>query len=99
MTKTLKVRMLYSVLIAIVLAPVVLLAIASAVAKRPANLGVRDGRLADCPSQPNCVCSQASDTSHSVAAIPFTDTPSEVMARVRRTVEALPGARVITADE
>ena len=29
--------------------------------RKPANLGVVDGRLADCPSSPNCVATQAGD--------------------------------------
>lgn len=41
--------------------------------KRPAGLGARDGRLAPCPTSPNCVSSQAdaSDAEHHVAPLPF----------------------------
>lgn len=40
---------------------------------RPADLGIRDGRLAPCPATPNCVASQVDpdDTEHHVAAIKF----------------------------
>ncbi len=40
---------------------------------RPADLGVRDGRLAPCPPTPNCVASQvdSGDAEHYVAAIRF----------------------------
>ncbi len=40
---------------------------------RPADLGVRDGRLAPCPPTPNCAASQAdpADAEHYVAPIRF----------------------------
>lgn len=37
---------------------------------RPATLGVKDGRLAICPSTPNCVSSQSIDKEHAIE--PFT---------------------------
>ncbi len=41
--------------------------------RRPADLGVRDGRLAACPTSPNCVSSfePAADAEHHVAPLPF----------------------------
>ena len=33
----------------------------SALAKKPDNLGVNEGRLTACPPSPNCVCSQDED--------------------------------------
>ncbi len=41
--------------------------------KRPDLLGVRDGRLAPCPTSPNCVSSQmpADDAEHHVEALAF----------------------------
>jgi len=40
---------------------------------RPADLGIRDGRLAPCPPTPNCVASQvdSADAEHYVAPIGF----------------------------
>jgi uncharacterized protein (DUF1499 family) len=40
---------------------------------RPTNLGIHDGKLAACPSTPNCVNSQApaSDAEHAIAPIEF----------------------------
>lgn len=34
---------------------------------RPDNLGVQEGRLALCPSSPNCVTGQADDERHRIA--------------------------------
>ena len=60
--------------------------------KRPTHLGVRDGRLAACPSSPNCVCSADCDSTHSIEPLRFTDSPEEawrrlesVLANLRRT--------------
>jgi len=65
--------------------------------RRPGNLGVRDGRLAPCKRSPNCVSSQAdpADREHYIAPIPFTGT----MADLRRVVESMERATVITAQD
>ena len=61
--------------------------------KRPANLGVRDGRLAPCKRSPNCVSSQAdpSDREHYIAPIAFAGS----MQQLRRAIEALALATII----
>ncbi len=38
---------------------------------RPTNLGVKDGKLADCPDSPNCVCSQSSAPGAKIASLPM----------------------------
>lgn len=38
---------------------------------RPDNLGITNGLLADCPSKPNCVNSQAADEDHAIAAFTY----------------------------
>ena len=67
--------------------------------RRPANLGVRDGRLARCKRTPNCVSSQAdpADRGHFIEPIAFAGTPAAALAALRQVVEAAPGARVIRA--
>jgi uncharacterized protein (DUF1499 family) len=59
--------------------------------RRPANLGVKDGRLAPCKPTPNCVSSQASpdDAEHYIAPI------QGDLADVRKAVDAMPRATVI----
>ena len=61
--------------------------------KRPANLGVKDGRLAPCRRTPNCVCSQAEaqDREHYIAPIAFRGS----MQDLRRAIESMPRAIVI----
>lgn len=55
----------------ILLIPVVLLAIRSAMSQRPTNLGVQDGKLAPCPSSPNCVSSQTDSEQHAIEPLAF----------------------------
>jgi uncharacterized protein (DUF1499 family) len=66
-----KKTMIYLVIALIVLAPVIFFAILSMLGKKPANLGVENGRLASCPSSPNCVSTQATDEVHRIKAILF----------------------------
>ena len=66
---------------------------------RPASLGVRQGRLAPCPSSPNCVSSQAGDEVHRVAPIPFTGTAGAAIGRLTQIVRSLPRSSVITSTE
>jgi uncharacterized protein (DUF1499 family) len=66
--------------------------------KRPGNLGVMGGRLAPCKRTPNCVSSQAdpSDAEHYIAPIAFR---GNAIAGVRKAVEAMPRATVISEKE
>ena len=66
---------------------------------RPASLGVRQGRLAPCPSSPNCVSSLADDEMHRVAPLPFSGTAAAAIDRLAGTVRSLPRASVITATD
>ena len=64
--------------------------------KRPANLGLKDGRLAPCKRTPNCVSSQAdpADREHYIAPIAFRGP----MHALRQAVESMPRATVINAE-
>jgi uncharacterized protein (DUF1499 family) len=58
--------------------------LAACTGKRPNNLGVRDDRLAACPSSPNCVSSQASDERHRIAPLAFNGDPDTAFARLKQ---------------
>jgi len=63
---------------------------------RPSNLGVHDGRLAECPRAPKCVSSQATTRRHAIAPLPLRGT---VQASMQRLVDLLlewPEAELIT---
>jgi uncharacterized protein (DUF1499 family) len=63
-------------------------------AKRPVNLGVRDGELAPCPETPNCVCTQAWDE-HAIEPIYFQVTPDEAWRRLRQVLADRPRTRIV----
>jgi uncharacterized protein (DUF1499 family) len=81
----------------VVLAVVVMFAFLSATSRRPANLGVTDGRLLPCPSSPNCVCSQDDDAGHHTEPIHYTGT--DPVGKLARAVGSLPGGKVISSNE
>jgi uncharacterized protein (DUF1499 family) len=53
---------------------------------RPDNLGVTNGMLADCPSSPNCVNSQATDEEHAVPAFTYECSRQEAFDRLKTAV-------------
>ena len=68
--------------------------------ERPADLGVRDGRLKSCPPTPNCVSSNLTeDADHLVQPLLFSAAPADVMARVRKVVTSRDRARIITEND
>jgi uncharacterized protein (DUF1499 family) len=70
--------------------------------KRPASLGVRDGRLAPPRRTPNCVSSQCdpSDAVHYIAPIAFKQGGrAEAMQAARRAVQAMERSRIISEEK
>lgn len=70
----------------------------SLTAGRPGNLGVRDGRLAEAPSSPNCVSTQTADRSHWIAPINFEGPPERVIDSIDRIVRNMNGSTVIERE-
>ncbi len=66
---------------------------------RPLNLGIREGKLAPCPSTPNCVSSQSSDKEHAIEPLSYTGEAKEAMARLAGIVRAMPRVQVITEKD
>ncbi len=75
------------------------MAILSALARQPAGLGVRDGRLAECPGSPNCVSSQSALPRHAVEPLRFEGEPAEAWARLRQVVAAWPRTRLVSESD
>jgi uncharacterized protein (DUF1499 family) len=71
------------------------MAILSALGRSPAGLGVRDGRLADCPRTPNCVSSQSSEPRYAIEPIRFEGEPAEAWARLRQVLAGWPRTRIL----
>lgn len=66
--------------------------------KPPANLGVRDGRLAACPGSPNCVCSHDTDPQHAITPLSYATEPDTALQRMVDIVGALGGKVVERRD-
>ena len=65
--------------------------------KRPADLGVKEGRLAPCPSSPNCVSSDAEDQAHRVEPFRIAAPAERTWETLREVVAALPRTLVVKA--
>jgi uncharacterized protein (DUF1499 family) len=77
---------------------VAILAILARVVKRPANLGVREGKLAPCPNSPNCVSTQSQDPRHQIAPIAYKTSLVEAKATLLEVIRAMRGTTVITDE-
>ena len=91
--------MVYFFVALVVLSPLIVLAILSASATRPTNLGVVDGRLAACPNSPNCVSTQATDNQHKIEAIAFGGGPEDAMTQLKAAIATISGMKIVTETE
>lgn len=61
----------------------------------PADIGVHDNQLIDCPDSPNCVSSTASDDDHYIAPIEYTAEPAAVQEKLVAILKNQPRTKVI----
>jgi len=66
---------------------------------RPSNLGVKQSRLAPCPSSPNCVSSDDADAAHAISALQLALPPGEAWRAVQATVADWPRTKIITQTD
>ncbi len=66
---------------------------------RPANIGTHDGKLAPCPSSPNCVSSQSSDDAHRIAPLTYSGRAADAMKKLTAIVQTFPRTSVITVSD
>jgi uncharacterized protein (DUF1499 family) len=66
----------------------------------PAGLGVRDGRLAPCPSSPNCVSTPAdpSDQQHYIEPIAYSGPFASAIAGIAELIAAEPRTEILTSQ-
>lgn len=87
-------------ILVVCLLPFGFLAVRSAMASRPEDLGVTDGKLRPCPSSPNCVCTQhVDDNEHHMDPIPLDGSTEEAMTRIKKALAKLPRTKIITEKE
>jgi uncharacterized protein (DUF1499 family) len=63
--------------------------------KRPKNLGVKEGRLAECPNKPNCVASQARSARQRLMPLQFSGDPDAAMRRLKDVVNNMSGTTLV----
>lgn len=80
----------------ILLTPILILYVLSFRAGRPTNLGVKAGKLAECPASPNCVSTQAEDAKHKIEPIRFTGSAGDAMMKLKQALVSLPRTRIVT---
>jgi len=68
-------------------------------ATRPVAPGIRNDRLAPCPSSPNCVSSDALDSGHRVLPLELRVPPEQAWRGARAAVAALPRTRIVAVDD
>jgi uncharacterized protein (DUF1499 family) len=61
----------------------------------PDNLGVENGRLAACPSSPNCVSTQAEDDEHKMEPLAYTSSMEEAQAQILAILQSTERTTVI----
>jgi uncharacterized protein (DUF1499 family) len=61
----------------------------------PADLGVKNGRLAPCPSSPNCVSSRSVDREHAISPLSYSGPPQEAMVRLKAIVSRMKRVTVV----
>ncbi|MEM8505407.1 MAG: DUF1499 domain-containing protein [Cyanobacteria bacterium P01_D01_bin.1] len=62
---------------------------------RPENLGVTDGKLADCPTTPNCVVSQGADEGHVIAPLTYTGDRATAKAQLVDVLSVVPRTKIV----
>jgi uncharacterized protein (DUF1499 family) len=67
----------------------------------PANIGVKDGKLAACPSSPNCVSSQSptTDTEHYIAPLHYSGSRDEARAALISVIESMKRTRIVSVTD
>jgi len=67
----------------------------------PTNLGVKEGKLLECPNTPNCVNSQTStsDSEHSVQPIAYSSTPEQALANLKAVIQDLPRTKIVSETD
>ena len=66
---------------------------------RPANLGVRAGQLALCPSTPNCVSSQSDNATHKIEPFTYESSPQEAIGNLKTALQSFRRAKVIAQTD
>ena len=92
-------RVFFAAGAALILTAVMVLLGMSMWSEHPSNLGVANGRLAPCPSSPNCVCTYAEDAGHAIEPMRFTCSADRAWEAIREIVQESQGAIIISSSD
>ena len=67
--------------------------------RRPANLGVTQGRLAPCPAAPHCVSSQSEDESHRMEPLCYITSKAEAQEKLLTILQSMKRTSIITIKD
>jgi uncharacterized protein (DUF1499 family) len=70
----------------------------SLMAKKSANLGIKDGKLLPCPDTPNCVCSMDSAAAHHVEPLAFIGDPDDAMSWLKAVLAGQTRTRLVAEE-
>lgn len=62
---------------------------------QPNNLGISSGKLAACPSTPNCVSSQSKDSEHYIEPLTYQGNSSEAIERLKQIINSLDRSAIV----
>ena len=96
-----KIKKFSSWFIALVLVLGTSMAFLSCMSQRPENLGLKNGRLTDCPSSPNCVCSfeEKSDDKHFIEPFSFSSSEKEVITKLKEILKDMARTKIVEETE
>jgi uncharacterized protein (DUF1499 family) len=66
--------------------------------KRPADLGLRSGRLRPCPGRPNCVCSDDPEERPRIAPLATGEDPARTWKHLQDLLRAQPQTTIVEAQ-
>ena len=78
---------------------VLILATGCSGGRPPLKLGVTEGRLASCPSSPNCVSSEAAAAEQRVEPLRYADDADRARARLLDILNGLARARIVQSND
>ncbi len=61
----------------------------------PTNIGVESGKLAPCPTSPNCVSSQSQDAEHKIDPLTYKGSPQEAIPNLKTTIQNMERTKII----
>ena len=71
----------------------------SCAGQRPENLGVHNGRLTNCPSNPNCLSSQAVDEGHALTPFRYQGEKKAAFERLKKIILSFEKITIVAEND